>query len=192
MRAQHRTRRLPGISGIGLILVLVLVGPVKAGCAGSQGGDASRQGAGVPGGSAAAPSMPSMSAAGGNQGAAAAVVDTAWSARPAFVSTASAATQEAYRFALERGDGLGYMPCTCGCAAVEHRSNLDCFLQPGSTAGRAAWEEHVSYCDICVNIALTAKRMAGDGRTLREVRPAIDQRFGGTGAPATDTEQPPA
>ncbi len=195
MHVATRTRRMPGISGIGLILVMVLAGPVMAACAGSQGGGAAWQGAGVAGGGAStAPSMPgmaSMSPAAGSQGEAAAV-NASWSARPAFVSTAAAATQEAYRFALERGDVLRYMPCTCGCAAMEHRSNLDCFLKPASTAGRAAWEEHASYCDICVNIALTAKRMIGDGRTLREVRAAIDQQFGGAGAPATDTEQPPA
>lgn len=198
MRVPTRTRRMPGVSGIGLILLLALAGPLMVGCAGTQGSSGSGwQAAGAASGdAAAAPSMPgmaSMSPTGGGQGAeSTAVVDAAWSARPAFVRTASSATEEAYRFALERGDVLQYMPCTCGCAGMEHRSNLDCFLKPGSTAGRAAWEEHASYCDICVNIALTAKRMIGDGRTLREVRSAIDQQFGGTGAPATNTEQPPA
>ncbi len=197
MPVRTRTHRMPGISGVGLILVLVLAGPVMAGCAAGQGGGTAWQGAGAAGSDASAapsmPGMPSMSPAGASQAAEpAAAVNASWSARPAFVATASAATQEAYRFALERGDVLRYMPCTCGCAAMEHRSNLDCFLKPSSTAGRAAWEEHASYCDICVNIALTAKRMVGDGRTLREIRAAIDTQFGGTGAPATDTEQPPA
>ena len=116
---------------------------------------------------------------------------TAWANRPAYVRE-DARTQEAYAFAMASPAVLKWMPCYCGCEAMGHGSNLDCFFKP-TMAGLSGYrfEEHASYCQICVDTALVAKRMAGEGQSMRAIRDAIDATFGGA-APGTNTELPPA
>jgi hypothetical protein len=118
------------------------------------------------------------------------VAQAAWQARPAFVRE-DAQTEAAYAFALANPQILAWIPCYCGCGAMGHRSNLDCFIVPGD--GRSLrFEEHASYCAVCVNEALMAKQLAADGKTLRQIRLAIDASFGSGGAPGTDTAMPAA
>lgn len=115
----------------------------------------------------------------------------AWNGRPAYVKTADAQTQEAYAFAVQHGDILQWMPCYCGCTAMGHGSNLDCFLRSHDAAG-TSFQEHASVCDVCVKTALMAKTMHAEGHSLLEIRQAIDKSFGNTGAPGTVTALPPA
>jgi hypothetical protein len=139
-----------------------------------------------------APPAPTTALADDGMTAAMNVADrAAWDTRPAFVSTAGENTQVAYAFAVTHADVLSWMPCYCGCAAMGHGSNLDCFVQRHDASG-VAFEEHASYCDVCVDIALKAKTMLGQGHSLLEIRQAIDATFGGTGAPGTETALPPA
>jgi hypothetical protein len=113
----------------------------------------------------------------------------AWATRPAYVRQ-NARTEEAYAYAMASPQTLRWMPCYCGCGAMGHGSNLDCFFKPTRDGLVPSFEEHASYCDICVETALLAKQMSGDGASLRTIRDAIDARFGG-GAPGTPTELPP-
>ena len=121
----------------------------------------------------------------------AARIDAVWAARPAYVQ-ADPRTQEAYAFALRSPDLLRWMPCYCGCGAMGHGSNVDCYFKPTMAGLTPRYEEHASYCDICVDITLMAKHLLAQGQTLGQVRAAIDQAFGGGGAPGTPTELPPA
>lgn len=118
-------------------------------------------------------------------------IAAAWATSPVYVHQHGAATEEAYAFAVARPDILQWMPCYCGCAAMEHRSNLECFLERRDAGGPIAFEEHASYCDICVQTALKAKQMLAQGATLTQMRAAVDEAFGGRGAPGTPTELPP-
>lgn len=115
----------------------------------------------------------------------------AWAARPAYVRQ-DARTEEAYAFAMASPAVLRWMPCYCGCGAMGHGSNLDCFFKP-TNAGLSGpvFEEHASYCGICVDTALMAKQMTAQGQSLRAIREAVDATFGGA-APGTPTELPPA
>ena len=117
-------------------------------------------------------------------------VATAWNARPDFVRALPDDWQAAYRFALERPDVIAWMPCNCGCGGQGHRSNLDCFFIRRES-GQIMFEEHGSYCDICVNTANLASRLLGEGKSLVEIRAAVDGAFGG-GGHGTDTPLPPA
>jgi hypothetical protein len=114
----------------------------------------------------------------------------AWAVRPAYVDANGAATSEAYAYALTRPDLLQYMPCYCGCVAMDHRSNLDCFLRPRQAGMSISFEEHASYCVVCVDTALMAKRMLAEGASFATIRAAVDAEFGDTGAPPTITELP--
>jgi hypothetical protein len=69
-----------------------------------------------------------------------------------------------------------------------HGSNLDCYFEPRRD-GVIAFEEHASYCDICVDITLRAKELAASGTPLATIRSVIDLEFGNSG-PGTDTAFP--
>jgi hypothetical protein len=181
-----RSRLAPMKAAVLVVTLALFGGGLTAGCAGGH------TTAPTAGNGAAATSTPMA-----GDGLDMALMSTAdaqalWSARPAFVSGAEARVQEAYAFALSDGGAIQYMPCYCGCAAMDHRSNLDCFLRRGNGAGPAGFEEHASYCDVCVQTALMAKRMLAAGSSLGEVRAAVDAAFGGNGVPGTPTELPPS
>jgi hypothetical protein len=46
---------------------------------------------------------------------------------PVFASSGDTATL--YRFAVERGEVLRWMPCTCGCGDLGHNSNRACYIK---------------------------------------------------------------
>jgi hypothetical protein len=118
-------------------------------------------------------------------------MQAAWAARPVFAQ-ADARTQEAYAFAMAAPQVLKWIPCYCGCGAMGHGSNADCFFKPTREGlSSLTFEEHASYCGICVDTALMAKQMLGEGQSLRAIRNAVDSTFGGS-APGTPTDLPPA
>jgi len=119
-------------------------------------------------------------------------VSATWSARPDYVKALPAEGQAAYAFALARPDVIQWMPCYCGCAGIPHRSNLDCFFQRREVKGNYMYEEHASFCDICVKTANMASDMLQQGKTMVQIRAAVDATFGGGAAPGTDTPLPPA
>lgn len=191
-----RVRRFGALGGPLLIVVLAL-GGTMAGCSSST--DA------VPSGAAPATSGATVGdPAPGDATTHATVplghmhmptadeVTSTWKARPDYVKTLPPEWQEAYAFALSRPDVLQWLPCYCGCAAMDHRSNLDCFFQRREVKGNYAYEEHASYCDICVKTANMASRMLREGSTMVQIRAAVDDAFGGGAAPGTDTALPPS
>jgi hypothetical protein len=113
-----------------------------------------------------------------------------WAARPAYVRS-HPVIEEAYAFALARPDVVKWLPCYCGCVAMDHRSNLDCFFKPTMEGLEPVFEEHASFCDVCIETALMAKQMLAQGESLRAIRDAVDATFGGR-APGTITQLPPA
>lgn len=119
-------------------------------------------------------------------------VTATWKARPEFVKSLPDKWQSAYAFALARPDVLQWIPCYCGCGGMGHGSNLNCFFQQLDGKNSFTFDEHGSYCDICVDIANLASKMLRDGRTMAEIRAAVDSTFGGGAAPGTDTPMPPA
>ena len=151
-----------------LIVAVLVTASAAAGC--TQGQTTGTQ-------HTAAPTMAAM------DGAQAA----AWAGRPDYTHT-TARTEEAYRYAMEHPLVLQWMPCYCGCGGMGHASNLDCYFEP-SAGGSIVFEEHASYCGICVDITLRTKQLANSGAALASIRTAIDAEFGGAG-PGTDTERP--
>ena len=111
---------------------------------------------------------------------------------PEYVMSASEDTKMAYQFALDRPDVLMWMPCYCGCGDHSgHKSAKNCFIKESSTPGNPQFDEHGASCAMCVGIALDAKTMTEEGRSLGEIRAYIDQEYGSIG-PGTDTPFPPA
>ncbi len=128
---------------------------------------------------------PSHTAAPGAQAAAASSVML-----PDFVLSLSKDTQTAYQFALDRPDVMMWVPCYCGCGGHSgHKNARDCFVKE-STATSATFDEHGAGCGVCVGIAVEAKRMTEQGKSLREIRASVDEKFGAIG-PGTNTPLPP-
>lgn len=174
-------RRTPALAAALLILITALGGAV-AGCSITGPGAAS-----VPDGTAeSSVPMGSMTMPTAEE------VDATWDARPGYVKALPADWQAAYSFALARPDVLQWLPCYCGCAGIPHRSNLDCFFQRREVKGAFNYEEHASFCDICIKIANQASAMLRDGSTMVQIRAAVDSTFSGGAAPGTDTPLPPA
>jgi hypothetical protein len=201
--ARITTRRRTASAAAPVLLAALTLGATLAGCGtSSHGAPSAREAmpaasmAGTPaqtGTAGAAPAVrPAVVPAGAMRVPTRDEVDTAWAARPEFVRQLSKDGQAAYAFALARPDVLQWLPCYCGCAAMDHRSNLDCFFKRRDVPGSFAYEEHASYCDICIDTANLAMRMLTQNASMAEIRAAVDASFGGSGAPGTDTALPPA
>jgi Protein of unknown function with PCYCGC motif len=189
IRHSHVARRVPALGTALLVLVMAMGGAV-AGCSNVSGGGATAAGTGSsPAGATTSGATVPM---GAMQMPTAEEVATTWAARPEYVKALPAEGQAAYAFALARPDVLQWLPCYCGCAAMGHRSNLDCFFQRREVKGTFAYEEHASYCGICVKTASLADGMLQQGKTMTQIRAAVDSTYGGGTAPGTDTATPPA
>ncbi|MFN8621079.1 MAG: PCYCGC motif-containing (lipo)protein [Chloroflexota bacterium] len=191
------------ITGI-LTLALSLAGATLViGCSGGTAMDAGSGGGTA--GTQPATAMPTMehathapspeaqtADAGMAHGMTMAQLDQAWMARPAFVRDNGTQVSEAYAFALTNPDPLESMPCYCGCVAMDHRSNLDCFFQPRTKGSDPlTFEEHASYCGICIDTALLTKHRLAEGWTLAQIRHEVDTTIGSNGVEGTHTPLPP-
>jgi len=110
---------------------------------------------------------------------------------PEYVQAASPRVQQAYQFALDHAAMLEFQPCYCGCGAMGHLNNLDCFIQGVDEVGTVTYELHAAGCGICVDIALDVKRMAQEGWSPLKIRVYIDANYSQFG-PSTDTPMPEA
>ncbi len=57
---------------------------------------------------------------------------------------ASGEAQALYRYAVEHGDELQYVPCFCGCARVGHKSNRDCYIKAFNANGALTFTSHAA------------------------------------------------
>ncbi len=64
------------------------------------------------------------------------------SALPDFVKDAPPQVKEAYRFAIANPDVLSAFPCYCGCGAVGHQNNLQCYIKAVRSDGSIEFENH--------------------------------------------------
>lgn len=84
-----------------------------------------------------------------------------------FARNPQAAT--AYQVARQIPQVLDGLYCYCHCKEnMRHRSLLTCFQS-----------EHAAACDICMGEAQMAYQMTGDGKSLQDIRVAIDLAYGG-------------
>jgi hypothetical protein len=104
---------------------------------------------------------------------------------PAEVQQAAVTVREAYQFAVANPDVLTQLPCYCGCGGMGHTSNYSCYVQ--SAEGEdIVFDAHALGCGICVDIAQDAMRMLQEGKTLPDIRAAVDAdyaRFGPSNMP---------
>jgi hypothetical protein len=82
--------------------------------------------------------------------------------------------REAYLFAQEHGEVLDEVPCFCGCEAVGHQDDLDCFFKDNGQ-----FEKMGLNCGGCVAVALDSKRLFEEGQSTEEIRDFITKKYGG-------------
>jgi len=61
---------------------------------------------------------------------------------PDFVQDAPPQVKEAYRFAIANPDVLSAFPCYCGCGAMGHQNNLQCYIKEVRADGSIEFENH--------------------------------------------------
>ena len=87
---------------------------------------------------------------------------------PASLVPRTLGAAEAYAAARTAAGTLDGVYCYCDCSKhAGHRSLLSCFES-----------DHGAYCDICMGEAMVASGMTKDGKSLMEIRAAIDRQFG--------------
>lgn len=95
---------------------------------------------------------------------------------PERVQHAAVSVQDAYRFAVANPEVESAIPCYCGCGGMGHRSNYACFVSRVD-AGEVTFDGHALGCSICVDIALDARRLMGEGKSVQEIRTYVDATY---------------
>lgn len=52
--------------------------------------------------------------------------------------------QTLYRYAVEHGEDLRYIPCFCGCYRFGHTSNRDCYIKAANRDGTLTFTSHAA------------------------------------------------
>ncbi|HEX9681104.1 MAG TPA: PCYCGC motif-containing (lipo)protein [Anaerolineales bacterium] len=97
---------------------------------------------------------------------------------PPEVMAAAHRVREAYAFAAANPDLMMEIPCYCGCGAIGHKSNYDCYVASVEGDGRITYDLHALGCSVCVEITQDAMRLLEQGRSGAEIRAFIDARYG--------------
>ena len=104
---------------------------------------------------------------------------------PEYASTPELA--RLYTFAYEHPEVMSYMPCTCGCGAMGHNSNWNCYVKSIDANGVVTFDEHAVYCGVCQEITADVIRLWQRGSPLQQIRDYVDANYPG---PQTPTDYP--
>jgi hypothetical protein len=96
---------------------------------------------------------------------------------PAEVRTAPVTVQEAYQFNVANPDIMTQIPCYCGCGAMDHTSNYDCYVSGVNADGSINFETHALGCSICVDITQDTMRLLKEGKSVDQVKAYVDQTY---------------
>ncbi|MFC7685437.1 PCYCGC motif-containing (lipo)protein [Ureibacillus sp. GCM10028918] len=110
---------------------------------------------------------------------------------PSFLDSQHEDIRLVYEVAGKAPDILQWIPCYCGCGeSVGHRSNLNCFIAETKEDGSIVWDDHGTRCLVCLEIAVESVQMAQQGKSLKEIRNAIDSKYKEGYAAPTPTDMP--
>jgi hypothetical protein len=110
---------------------------------------------------------------------------------PSFLDGLSEKVLLAYQAAAVTRDTLAWIPCYCGCGgSAGHESNLNCFIAEVHQDGSVVWDDHGTRCDVCTNTVLQTVQMKQEGKSVKEIRAAIDEAYRVGYAKPTPTPMP--
>jgi hypothetical protein len=61
---------------------------------------------------------------------------------PSFARKGGPKVEAVYRYAVEHGEILQYIPCVCGCGAIGHQHNADCYVAERLSDGAITFTNH--------------------------------------------------
>ena len=96
---------------------------------------------------------------------------------PAEVQNSPVSVQQAYQFAAANPEILTKIPCYCGCAAVGHTSNYDCYIDEVDGQGQISYDTHALGCSICVDITQDTMRLLKQGKSVADIKATVDQTY---------------
>ena len=91
----------------------------------------------------------------------------------------SAATEAAYKHAVDQQGLFTQVNCYCGCVNLAddpHRNLLDCFMNEDGT-----FDQHAVGCSVCVDIAGDAVAWQAKGNSADEIARMVDAKYGSVG-----------
>lgn len=96
---------------------------------------------------------------------------------PSFLSSKPENMQTIYAAAAQHRELLEQMPCYCGCgSSVGHKDNYDCFVHENKD-GKVVWDDHGTKCQVCLEIAAEAITESQNGKSNKEIRDSIDNKY---------------
>jgi hypothetical protein len=96
---------------------------------------------------------------------------------PPEVQAAPVTVQEAYQFNVANPDVMSQIPCYCGCGAMGHTSNYDCYVAGKNVDGSIKYDRHALGCSICVDITQDTMRLVKEGKTIPQIKAYVDQTY---------------
>ncbi|RND01691.1 PCYCGC motif-containing (lipo)protein [Lysinibacillus halotolerans] len=110
---------------------------------------------------------------------------------PSFLNSQPEDIRLVYEVAGQATDILKWIPCYCGCGeSAGHRNNLNCFIAEKRDDGSVVWDDHGTRCQVCLEIAVASVQMYQQGKSLKEIRNAIDATYEQGYATPTPTDMP--
>ncbi|MER2088260.1 MAG: PCYCGC motif-containing (lipo)protein [Sporosarcina sp.] len=110
---------------------------------------------------------------------------------PSFLDDKSEDMRLVYQMAGTATDVIKWMPCYCGCGeSAGHGSNLNCFIDEIREDGSVVWDDHGTRCQVCLDIAVQSVMMKQEGKSLKEIREFVDEKYKEGYAEPTDTPMP--
>jgi hypothetical protein len=117
--------------------------------------------------------------------------ETAADKLPSFLKDHDPRVVAVYQAAAKHPELLEKIPCFCGCGkSAGHRSNKSCFIHDEKPDGRLVWDSHGVGCGVCQQIAMESVQMKEQGKSVKEIRGYIDQKYKEGFAEPTPTPMP--
>ena len=97
---------------------------------------------------------------------------------PQFILESVIDTKKAYRIASDKKNqpSLEAAQCFCQCG---HESLFGCFISERKPDGEIVYAEHGSRCSLCVDEALSVKKLVREGKSAKEIGELIHEEYGG-------------
>jgi hypothetical protein len=97
---------------------------------------------------------------------------------PTFLSQYEEDMAVLYQQAAKHKELLENIPCYCGCGeAAGHKNNYDCFVYENKKDGSVVWDDHATKCGVCLDIAAEAISEYEQGKSIKEIRKMIDEKY---------------
>jgi len=109
---------------------------------------------------------------------------------PTFLQDQSDNIKTIYQASAVSQELLEKIPCYCGCGeSVGHKSNYDCFIRENKKNGGVVWDSHGVNCDVCLETAAQSITDYQSGKSIKDIRKEIDQKYKEGYAKPTPTPQ---